>query len=115
MSINDIETIITALLDKYPQAQVVEEICNATRTRQQAVKELQGFDALIVVGDPNSNNTTQLANIGRQAKIKISTKLKTVLNWQPLTLIILVRWQSPPGLQPQLSNSAGNQLPQDQR
>ncbi len=86
MSINDIETIITALLDKYPQAQVVEEICNATRTRQQAVKELQGFDALIVVGDPNSNNTTQLANIGRQAKIKNIYKIENSLELEAINL-----------------------------
>ena len=86
MSINDIETIINILLEKYPHAKVVEEICNATRTRQQAVKDLQGFDTLIVVGDPNSNNTTQLANIGKQAKIKNIYKIENSLELTSINL-----------------------------
>lgn len=86
MSINDIDNIIKALLDKYPLAKVVEEICNATRTRQQAVKELEGFDTLIVVGDPKSNNTTQLANIGKQAKIKNIYKIENSLELTSINL-----------------------------
>ncbi|MDI9541179.1 MAG: 4-hydroxy-3-methylbut-2-enyl diphosphate reductase [Bacillota bacterium] len=86
MSINDIETIINALLIKYPQAKVVEEICSATRTRQQAVKELKDFDVLIVVGDPNSNNTTQLANIGKQANIKNIYKIENSLELTSINL-----------------------------
>lgn len=86
MSINDIDNIIKALLDKYPLAKVVEEICNATRTRQQAVKELEDFDTLIVVGDPKSNNTTQLANIGKQAKIKNIYKIENSLELTSINL-----------------------------
>ncbi len=86
MSINDIEDIIKALLKKFPQAKVVEEICNATRTRQQAVKELTDFDALIVVGDPNSNNTTQLANIGKQTDIKNIYKIENSLELTSINL-----------------------------
>ncbi len=86
MSINDIETIINALVSKYPKAKVVEEICSATRMRQQAVKDLEGFDTLIVVGDPNSNNTTQLANIGKQTKIKNIYKIENSLELTSINL-----------------------------
>ncbi|MGI6608726.1 MAG: 4-hydroxy-3-methylbut-2-enyl diphosphate reductase [Erysipelotrichaceae bacterium] len=86
MSINDIEIIIKSLLEKYPHARVIEEICNATRTRQQAVKQLEGFDALVVVGDPNSNNTTQLASIGKQAKIKNIYKIENSLELTSINL-----------------------------
>ncbi|NLZ75454.1 MAG: 4-hydroxy-3-methylbut-2-enyl diphosphate reductase [Erysipelotrichia bacterium] len=102
MSINDIEQIIKALLVKYPLAKVVEEICSATRTRQQAVKELEGFDTLIVVGDPNSNNTTQLANIGKQAKIKNIYKIEnslelTSINLDNISKVAVTSGASTPG------------------
>ena len=58
---------IETILARYPQAIVAEEICNATRMRQNALMKLEGYDHLIVVGDPRSNNTRQLAGIGRSA------------------------------------------------
>ncbi len=64
MSILDIACLIEKIKQKYPDAEVAEEICNATRSRQTALTNLEGVDLLVVVGDPNSNNTTQLAAIG---------------------------------------------------
>lgn len=71
MSIMDIQTLFDAICQKYPQAQINDEICNATRVRQQALLKLekQDIDLLIVVGDPSSNNTRQLEKIGRVAGI----------------------------------------------
>ncbi len=70
MSIADIKELVELLKSKYPSAIVEDEICDATRTRQQAILNLTDTDVLVVVGDPNSNNTSQLANIGKLKGIK---------------------------------------------
>lgn len=70
MSLYDIEYLINECLKVYPNAKVCEEICSATRLRQEAIKKLDDIDCLIVVGDPNSNNSLQLKNIGIKKGIK---------------------------------------------
>lgn len=69
MSILDIDNLIRAIKDKYPNITIKEEICNATRIRQMALMKIKA-NTLIVVGDPNSNNTTQLANIALSNNVK---------------------------------------------
>lgn len=71
MSIMETQSIFDAIRCRYPQANFHDEICNATRVRQQAVLGLQGkgIDALVVVGDPSSNNTRKLAQTGIAAGI----------------------------------------------
>lgn len=71
MSVSDINTWIEKLKQRYPLAEVNEEICPATRLRQNAVKELNGFEALVVVGDPVSNNTRKLCYQGQLIKIPL--------------------------------------------
>ncbi len=65
LSILDTRRILDACLRKYPDAKVYPEVCNATRIRQEAVLRLKNTDVLIVVGDPHSNNSHQLARIGQ--------------------------------------------------
>lgn len=79
MSILDIQHLFDAILQKYPEANIHDEICNATRVRQQAILDLKDkdIDALIVVGDPGSNNTRQLENIGRMAGIPVVIRIET--------------------------------------
>ena len=50
---------------KYPHALISNEICSATRCRQQAVMKLERADAFIVVGDPKSHNTRKLAQLAQ--------------------------------------------------
>lgn len=71
MSIFDIDVIFQKIKLAYPHAVFCEEICNATRIRQQAVADLKGqnIDVLYVVGDPHSNNSNRLADIARDAGI----------------------------------------------
>lgn len=71
MSIFDIQDLFQAIKKKYPEASFHDELCNATRVRQQAILNLkdQSIDTLIVVGDPTSNNTRKLSQIGTQANI----------------------------------------------
>ena len=55
---------------KYPQAVILDEICSATRKRQQALSDLsEVLDLLLVVGDPSSNNANKLLEIGRSKDI----------------------------------------------
>ena len=78
MSIFDIQNTFEKIKEIYPCAQFHDEICNATRVRQQAILSLKNIDALIVVGDPTSNNTMKLAGIGKKAGIKNIIPIQTV-------------------------------------
>ncbi|HAO60745.1 MAG TPA: 4-hydroxy-3-methylbut-2-enyl diphosphate reductase [Erysipelotrichaceae bacterium] len=64
MSQYDIRQILSSICDTYPQAIISDEICSATRTRQEAIMNLENVDCLLVVGDVRSNNTAMLAKIG---------------------------------------------------
>ncbi|WP_018753092.1 4-hydroxy-3-methylbut-2-enyl diphosphate reductase [Paenibacillus sanguinis] len=67
MSQWDIKHIMKKLLEKYPGAEVHNEICLATQVRQQAVAEQAGeADLVIVVGDPRSNNSNRLAQVSEE-------------------------------------------------
>lgn len=64
LSYYDIQKLYETIQEKYPHAIINNEICNATKCRQEAIMNLKDVDALIVVGDPKSHNTQKLANIG---------------------------------------------------
>jgi len=67
MSQWDIKHIIEKLKDKFPWAEVHNEICLATQVRQEAVAGQAGEAQLcIVVGDPRSNNSNRLAQVSEQ-------------------------------------------------
>ncbi|MBE6108622.1 MAG: 4-hydroxy-3-methylbut-2-enyl diphosphate reductase [Erysipelotrichaceae bacterium] len=80
MSLLEIETLIEAIVDKWPQAEIAREICNATSIRQKAVLQLKDkqIDLLIVVGDPSSNNSTKLKVLGTQSGIQHVLMIETV-------------------------------------
>lgn len=74
-SINDIEVIIARLQERYSRLDVEDEICNATRVRQEAViAQNQGADLCYIVGDPRSNNTQNLVRLSTEV-----TKTRTLL------------------------------------
>ncbi|OBZ09296.1 MULTISPECIES: 4-hydroxy-3-methylbut-2-enyl diphosphate reductase [Bacillales] len=67
MSQWDIRHIISRLSERYPTAEVHNEICLATQVRQEAVAEQAGEAQLcIVVGDPRSNNSNRLAQVSEE-------------------------------------------------
>lgn len=78
MSILEIKDMLDQIKLKYPQAVLSDEICNATRTRQEAILKLENIDCLIVIGDPKSNNTKMLARIGSNKGIKNVYLVETV-------------------------------------
>lgn len=67
MSQWDIKHIIDKLKQKFPWADVHNEICLATQVRQEAVAGQAGQAQLcIVVGDPRSNNSNRLAQVSEE-------------------------------------------------
>lgn len=67
MSQWDIRHIMNKLLEKYPHAEVHNEICLATQVRQEAVAEqAKQTDLVLVVGDPRSNNSNRLAQVSEE-------------------------------------------------
>ena len=48
-----------------PEARISNEICPTTRNRQEAVKLVEGVDAIIVVGDQVSSNSKRLFEIAQ--------------------------------------------------
>ncbi|MCR8644835.1 4-hydroxy-3-methylbut-2-enyl diphosphate reductase [Paenibacillus sp. N1-5-1-14] len=67
MSQWDIKHIMSKLLERFPHAEVHNEICLATQIRQEAVSEqAKEADLVIVVGDPKSNNSNRLAQVSEE-------------------------------------------------
>jgi 4-hydroxy-3-methylbut-2-en-1-yl diphosphate reductase len=78
MSKNDIEHIIDAIIKQYPHATIAREICAATRLRQEAIEKIKDADAMIVVGDPTSNNTRMLEKIAIEHGLKHVYRIESV-------------------------------------
>ncbi len=86
MSQWDIKHLISRLQDKYPEAEVHNEICLATQVRQEAVAEQAGqADLCLVVGDPRSNNSNRLAQVSEEiagvTSYRISDLSELKLEW----------------------------------
>lgn len=63
----DTQALIAACVERFPQAEVWNEICLATQVRQQAVAEQVGAaDLVLVVGDERSNNSNRLVQVARE-------------------------------------------------
>ncbi len=60
----DTEEIIRAIVDRLPDAEIFNEICLATQSRQEAaVKAAADADLVVVVGDRRSNNSNRLVEV----------------------------------------------------
>ena len=67
LSMDDTAEVIAALRQRFPSIQGPrkDDICYATQNRQDAVKNLvPDVDILLVVGAPNSSNSSRLAELG---------------------------------------------------
>jgi 4-hydroxy-3-methylbut-2-enyl diphosphate reductase len=62
MSMHDVYHLAESVKERFPQAELMQETCDATRIRQEAVMNLEA-DYLIVVGDKLSNNSNNLVKI----------------------------------------------------
>lgn len=80
MSMYDVYQIAEYAKERFPDIVFIDEICNATRIRQEAVINQEPVDHLFVVGDKLSNNSRKLAYVSQtQAKID-ATLIESVLD-----------------------------------
>ena len=69
LSMDDTETVIDALREKFPaiKGPKKDDICYATQNRQDAVKRLsRNCEVVLVVGSPNSSNSNRLREIAEK-------------------------------------------------
>ena len=83
MSVLEIGRLMDQIRVRYPHARFEKEICNATRIRQEAIQKLENIDLLIVVGDPQSNNSNKLKDIAIQSGIPEVLLIETVRQLKP--------------------------------
>ena len=97
MSQWDTAHLMNAVKEKYPQAEIYNEICMATQTRQQAVAEqAKGADLCIVVGDPRSNNSNRLAQVAEEIAAPRRTASPMLQRFNANGLRVSRRWPSLP-------------------
>ena len=65
----DYHEIVQAVRRRFPDAVVLDTICDSTRNRQAEIVELaQAADVIVVVGSEHSANTLRLAELARRLK-----------------------------------------------
>lgn len=69
ISVNDLKQFYEFAKEKYPNLILSDEICSATRIRQENILNLKEVDGLIIVGDQKSNNTKNLLKIANEKKL----------------------------------------------
>jgi 4-hydroxy-3-methylbut-2-enyl diphosphate reductase len=68
LSVDDTAEVIDEIRDRYPTAEVRNDICYATTNRQLAVRTLaERADLVLVVGSPNSSNSVRLREVAADA------------------------------------------------
>lgn len=67
MSQWDVYDVMQKVKERFPQTEMIQEICMATQVRQEAVAEqAKDADLTLVVGDPRSNNSNRLAQVSQE-------------------------------------------------
>jgi 4-hydroxy-3-methylbut-2-enyl diphosphate reductase len=88
MSQWDVSHLIKKIVERYPHAEVHNEICLATQVRQEAVAEQAGqTDVVIVVGDPRSNNSNRLTQVSEEIAGVRAYRVADVTEIQPEWLL----------------------------
>lgn len=80
----DTESVIRKVLERYPEAEVHNEICLATQLRQEAaVKAAEDVDMVVVVGDRRSNNSNRLVEVVEKVAGKPAVRVEQVGDLDP--------------------------------
>lgn len=88
MSQWDTKSLMEQVTKKYPQAEVHNEICMATQTRQEGVAEqAKKADLTLVVGDPRSNNSNRLAQVSEEVAGVTAYRISNVTEIDPEWLL----------------------------
>ena len=68
LSVDDTAEIVAAIKDRYPKAEIRNDICFATTNRQAAIKAVtRNAQLILVIGSPNSSNSVRLAETAEAA------------------------------------------------
>ena len=89
LSIDDTAEVVAALKARFPaiEGPHKEDICYATTNRQEAVKAMAPrADAILVVGAPNSSNSTRLVEVGARAGCRYAQLVQRAgdIDWRAL-------------------------------
>ncbi|MCD7951073.1 MAG: 4-hydroxy-3-methylbut-2-enyl diphosphate reductase [Erysipelotrichaceae bacterium] len=69
MSLYDVYDLCEYAKKVLPYIEIAQETCNATKIRQEAIKNMDDdIDIVFIIGDPHSNNTKKLASIASHNK-----------------------------------------------
>lgn len=80
----DTEAIIEVICQRFPAAQIFNEICMATQSRQEAaVRAAEDVDLVIVVGDRRSNNSNRLVEVVEKIGQKRAKRVESVEDLDP--------------------------------
>lgn len=68
MFVHEFQRLAGILREKYPDAEIYDTICGATKERQTDLRKLvqQGAEAIVVIGGHHSANTKKLARLARE-------------------------------------------------
>jgi (E)-4-hydroxy-3-methyl-but-2-enyl pyrophosphate reductase len=62
-----VDEVVNEILKKYPKAEILDTVCDTTKSRQQEAKDLaKNNDIVLVIGSPDSSNSTELWNIAKK-------------------------------------------------
>lgn len=79
MSLFDVYELCEYAKKILPNLIVEQEICNATRIRQEAISKMDpDIDIVFIVGDPHSNNTAKLASIAKNKAGKETYMIESI-------------------------------------
>lgn len=70
MSVNKSKEIFDQIKERIKDIEYIDGICNATDSRQNAIKQLKDCNILYVIGDKASNNTNKLKEVAEECGIK---------------------------------------------
>lgn len=76
LNVDELKKIYEAILSHYPKARIATEVCNTTKLRQRAVKDIsKDVDIIYIVGDKNSSNTLRLFEVAKEYHKGINVEL----------------------------------------
>ncbi|WP_314792923.1 4-hydroxy-3-methylbut-2-enyl diphosphate reductase [Eggerthia catenaformis] len=79
MSLFDVYELCEYAKKILPNLIIEQEICNATRIRQEAISKMDpDIDIVFIVGDPHSNNTAKLASIAKNKAGKETYMIESI-------------------------------------
>ena len=85
ISVYDFYYVTKKLKEKFKNIEFKNDICNATKERQEAVINMdKSIDLLIVVGDKKSNNSKKLVDIGKEKQVEsylVSSEMDINKDW----------------------------------